>query len=169
MRHERSHRLEPRVLGFLVLLVLLQVTNNALPYFGLRDDSCQTMFSGLELTESANNHLFMPNVVWTDLSLYHTDVHVEVTPAPEPLSPPVELVRWLNQPNRALHTEATRAVIHQLCVQGMQVHMRYRDPRRGERDVEDACGDPSLSAPRWWIPVRLFETDYPTTPPAGDE
>ncbi len=151
-----------RLIAYLVALCALQTAHNLLPYVGLRDDSCQTMFCGLEWGAHWNNHHFMPQRMVGDLWAYHTDVEATLAPAPPPGSRAAHLARWLNQEDRALNTEATRAVIHQLCAGGYRVRLRYRDAiGRDLREAEDACREPALSEPAWWIPVRLFETDLP--------
>lgn len=145
-----------------MLLCSLQALHNLLPYAGLRDDSCQTMFSGLEWGAHWNNHLFMPQRMVGDLWAYHSDVEASVEPAAPALGRDAHLVEWLDQPERALNTEATRAVVQQLCARGYRVRMRWRDGvDRRTREVEDACAAADLSTPRWWIPVRLYETDLP--------
>lgn len=160
---------------------LLWIGNDALPYLGLRDDSCQTMFSSLEWGvgeggRSWNNHLVVPQRMvgdlWTALEL--RDVSVEGAPRD---ARERALVRWLGREHRALNAEAVRVVVDQLCA-AHHVSFSYR--RRlgaptgawGLPPVEtplvrvgDACAAPELSAPHRWIPVRLFETDYPIDPP----
>jgi hypothetical protein len=160
---------------------LLWIGHDALPYLGLRDDSCQTMFSSLEwgLGEggrSWNNHLVVPQHMvgdlWTALELSDVSVEGEPRDARERA-----LVRWLRQPDRALNAEALRVVVDQLC-EAHRVSFSYRR-RLGEPSgdwglprvdtplvrVDDACGDPALAEPHRWVPVRLFETDYPIDPP----
>ena len=154
-----------RLVIFVVVLCTLQVINNLLPYIGLRDDSCQTMFCGLEWASRSNNHFFVPQHMVGDLWAYHTEVHAELTPPPEGPGRVQYLNDWLNQENRALNTEATRAVIAQLCARGHAVRMEYVEAvSHRAREVENACDEPALSAPMWWMPVRLYETDYPVEP-----
>lgn len=154
-----------RLVTFLIVLCSLQAANNLLPYVGLRDDSCQTMFCGLEWWPRRNNHFFVPQRMVGDLWAYHTDVHAELIPPPEGPGRAQYLSDWLGQEDRALNTEATRAVIAQLCARGHAVRMSYVEAVSGDRrEVDDACEVPSLSEPSWWIPVRLYETDFPTGP-----
>ncbi|MFK8000774.1 MAG: hypothetical protein AB8H86_14335 [Polyangiales bacterium] len=144
---------------FLVLLGGLLVANNLLPYVGLRDDSCQTMFSSLEWGEGDNNHLFMPQHALSDVWAYRVDVEVSLDPPPEQDGHDDMLLRWLEQPHRALNTEAVRVVLDQLC-QRRRVSMRWR--MRGDAQVHwspDACADDELSAPTG-VPFRLYETDF---------
>lgn len=155
--------LERRLRAFIVALVAVVSLHDLLPYVGLRDDSCQTMFCGLEWRADVNNHWFMPQRALADSWSYLTEVEVDVSPAPGEHAR--RLVRWLEQPERELNMEATRVVVAQLCGAGHRVAMRYRrvgDPTA--RSTPDACREPSLSAPRSLVPVRLYETDFPYSP-----
>lgn len=154
-----AYRLRARLaLGALATLLAV---NNALPYFGLRDDSCQAMFSSLHWTADGNNHLFVPQHMASDLWRGWVDVHADVEGSLD--GHEQDLVRWLNQEHRQLNTEATRAVIAQLCDRGRRVRLRYRHPdEQSPRYAGDACAVPELSEPHAWIPVRLYETDGPT-------
>lgn len=144
-------------------LATLLAINNAFPYFGLRDDSCQAMFSSLEWGEGWNNHLFMPQRMSSDLWRGWRDVHADVRGRLD--GHEQDLVRWLNQERRELNTEAMRAVIAQLCARGHRVRLRYRHPAEDTpRVTSDACGVPELSSPHAWIPVRLYETDMEVGP-----
>lgn len=145
--------------AFLVILGGLLVANNLLPYAGLRDDSCQTMFSSLEWGQSDNNHLFMPQHALSDGWAYRVDVEVSLDPPPEQDGHDDMLLRWLDQPHRALNTEAVRVVLDQLC-ERRHVSMRWR--MHGDSQVHasiDACGDAALSSPSG-VPFRLYETDF---------
>lgn len=143
-------------------LCSLLCANNLLIYFGGRDDSCQAMFSGLHWDAHGNNHVFVPETYlfdhWEELSA----VRAEVAPAPGE-ERTRRLVAWLNRPARRLSIDAVRAVTFQLCRDGHRVRLTYRD-HRGEHVVRDACGDARLSSPSWWIPVRLYDTDFPEGP-----
>lgn len=144
-------------------LATLLAINNALPYFGLRDDSCQAMFSSLHWEADGNNHLFLPQRMLSDLWRGWNDVRAEVVSARPLDAHEQDLLRWLNQENRQLNTEATRAVIAQLCARGHRVKLRYRHPDEATpRTTDDACAVPELSEPHAWIPVRLYETDGPS-------
>ena len=144
---------------FLGLLGALLIANKLLPYVGLRDDSCQTMFSSLEWSEDDNNHLFMPQHAAMDQWAYRVDVEVSVDPEPEENGHDDMLLRWLRQPERALNTEAMRVVLHQLC-QNRQVSVRWRMQHDDVAHAsEDGCSDDTLSAPTG-VPFRLFETDF---------
>lgn len=144
------------------MLGALLCVNNLLPYAGLRDDSCQTMFSSLDWWEGGNNHLYMPQVMLSDTWGSWTDVHVELDPPVEGFGRVRELDRWLNQERRALNKEAVRIVVRQLCDRGHRVQMRYRNSVHGSepREVDDACEVSELSEPAWWVPVRRYETDF---------
>lgn len=153
---------------FLVLLGALLIANNLLPYFGLRDDSCQTMFSSLEWGEGENNHLFMPQYALSDGWAYRVDVEVSLDPQPEQDGHDDMLLRWLQQSDRALNTEAIRVVLDQLC-RRRRVSMRWRmrdDPEFYES--EDACADDALSSPTG-VPFRLYETDFRVADSDPDE
>ncbi|HJL16891.1 MAG TPA: hypothetical protein RMH99_14600 [Sandaracinaceae bacterium LLY-WYZ-13_1] len=160
-----ARKLDRRLLAFVVALVTLQATHNALPYLGLRDDSCQTMFSGLTYEARANNHHFVPQRAVSDLWRYVTDVEARIEPA-QPASARVGYLRdWLNAEDRRLNTEALRAVVWQICDAGHRVRLRYRDPVTGRMaQAENACDVERLSSPRWAVPVRLYETDLPALP-----
>ncbi len=141
-------------------LALLLSVNNALPYFGLRDDSCQAMFSSLHWEAEGNNHLFLGQYMLSDLWTGWYDVHAEVDGDLD--GHEQDLVRWLNQAHRQLNTEATRALVRHLCDRGRRVGLLYRHPEESiPRYVGDACSVPALSEPHAWIPVRLYETDGP--------
>jgi len=158
---------------------VLWAVNDALPYVGLRDDSCQTMFSSLEWGvgpdgRSWNNHLVVPqhmvSSLWSYLEVREVRITGEARDARERA-----LVRWLSREGYALHVEAVRVVVSQLCEHhtiSLEVRTRVAVPSGGwgpagpleqapfER-IEDACAEPDLSEPHVLIPVRLFETDYP--------
>lgn len=159
-------RLERRLRIFVVVLGVSLATNNLLPYVGLRDDSCQTMFSSLHWWQDGNNHLFMPQRMLSDLWAYRTDVRATLDPPTPPEGRARDLERWLTRPDRALNTEAIRVVVRQLCDRGHRVTLRWTDRRGADLQdaraghAADACAVPALSAPRWWIPVRLYETDF---------
>ena len=157
-----DRRLDRRLALFVAGLCALLVVNDSLPYLGLRDDSCQTMFSGLDWTATENNHLFVPQHAVADLWAYFTDVHATLEPA-QPASAEVGyLAEWLDQPDRRLNTEALRASVRQICDAGHAVRLTYRDPETGRLETApNACEVERLSAPAWWIPVRLYETDLP--------
>lgn len=149
-----------RLQVFVVLFGVLIASNNLLPYVGLRDDSCQTMFSRLHWENGRNNHLFVPQLMVSDTWDYWIDVHADVEPEPQQWRAR-ELVAWLNQPDRQLNKEAVRTVIRQLCDRGYRVALRYRGRHEAETHEAQACDDPTLSAPHRWVPVRTYETDLP--------
>ena len=149
--------------GYIIALGALLCLNNLLPYVGLRDDSCQTMFSGLRWSDEGNNHHIAPQHMLSDLWDYYTDVHAELDP-PAPEHGRAEgLERWLNQEERELNTEAVRAVVRQLCDRGHRVSLRYRLRERTFRS-DDACREPRLSEPHAWIPIRLFDSHIALRP-----
>lgn len=155
-----DRRLEVRLGGFVAVLCGLLFANNLLPYVGGRDDSCQTMFSGLHWSEAENNHLFLPQRPLFDSWQYVRSVHAELDPASPRDARTAYLAEWLDRPDRQLNVDAVRAVVHQICGAGHRVRMTYRDAS-GAHEVADACEDPRWSSPSWWIPVRLYETDLP--------
>ena len=145
-----------------VVLGGLLSVNNLLPYLGVRDDSCQTMFSGLDWKADSNNHYLAPQRAITDLWDYYGDVEAHVSPWPGDGSEGELLVQWLNRSDREANTEAVRVAVAQLCDAGHAVQLRIR--RRGApafEDYPDACAVPFLSRPSRLIPVRLYETDRP--------
>lgn len=165
MRSPPVRRFRPDLwpVAWIALIATALIANDLLPYVGLRDDSCQTMFSGLEWEEESNNHYLAPQRSWSDLGRYYTDVHATLDPPPEGYGRATDLHTWLNQPDRELNTEAVRVVVRQLCDRGHRVTLRYRDRRR-DRYTEDACADPALSRPHAQIPVRLFDSHIPRRP-----
>jgi len=165
-RPPRDRRLE-RGLGVVVAgWVLLVAANDLLPYVGLRDDSCQTMFSGLEWGERWNTHLFFPQHAVSDVWAYLEIAEVEITPTPaEPRL--VAIAAWLSRPDRDRNTEAVRVAVAQLCQ--AHLHVGFASRRTdGEHPLlrhDDACREPALSSPHRWLPVRLYETDIPHRSP----
>lgn len=160
-----DRRLDRRLLLFVAGLCALLAVNNTLPYFGLRDDSCQTMFSGLSWSATENNHLLVPQRAVSDLWDYVEDVHAEIEPAPPASAEVGYLVEWLNQEDRRLNTEALRASVRQICDAGHAVRLTYRDPATERLETAaNACEVDRLSSPAWWVPVRLYETDLPAAP-----
>jgi hypothetical protein len=158
-------RLERRLRFFVATVAMLLVANDLLPYVGARDDSCQTMFSGLEWSEEGNNHHFMPQWMVTDLWRYYDDVHVELDPAATD-ERAAHLLMWLNQEGHRKNAEAIRVVVRQLCDRGHRVTMSYVDGQGAPKtDVADACDDPRLSDPHAAIPVRLYDSHYPLVIP----
>lgn len=158
--------------------------HNALPYAHLRDDSCQTMFSSLDQGADWNNHLFMPQLSWGDqwryVELQQVAIEGDARDERDAM-----LSEWLEAPSHAFNMEALRVVNAQLCeahrvsfsfrpievpashaLIGASVHARDEVRTRFRAatpfvQVADACRDPLWSAPHRWIPVRLFETDFP--------
>ncbi len=166
MSAARSRDLERR-LGVVVLAwAALLFVNNSLPYVGLRDDSCQTMFCGLEWGERWNSHLFVPQHALADLWAYVDVTEVEITPSPADPEL-VAIGEWLTRPERDRNTEALRVAVRALCDGGHHVSLATRrtDGERPGIRHEDACADPAVSAPWSLIPVRLYETDIPRRPP----
>jgi hypothetical protein len=181
-RSASVHRAERAARWGIGLWVLLWVLNDALPYVGGRDDSCQTMFSSLEWGvgpdgRAWNNHLLVPQAMWLDawIVLELEDVRIEGAPID---ARDRSLAGWIERDDRARSLEAVRVVIGQLCDRH-DVALRYRRhwPRpSGEWGaaraadpfvhVSDACADPFLSSPAWWVPVRRYETDFPLPPAA---
>jgi hypothetical protein len=141
------------VAGFVVLVGGLLTLNNLLPYVGMRDDSCQTMFSGLNWTARSNNHAFMPQRAIGDRWVYLVGVEASIDPVPSNARDR-HLARWLDRPDRRLNIDAVRAVVRQLCEEH-EVEITYRGRAR------DACADPYFSR-QTWAPVRLYETDVPS-------
>ena len=145
------------------LLWLLLLTNNALPYAGLKDDSCQTMFSQLDYGDGvskSNNHLFMPQMWLSDLwdSWFH--IEASLVPDADKTSFEGQLVEWLNTPERQHNREAVRVVVRQLCDRGYAVHLNTRD-RLDNTWSGNACDEPVFSEPVTWLPVRLYEPSAP--------
>ncbi|MCA9605358.1 MAG: hypothetical protein KC619_07175 [Myxococcales bacterium] len=159
----RPSRTDVWPLAWIALLSLALIVNDLLPYVGLRDDSCQTMFSGLEPEEASNNHYLAAQRTWSDIGRYYTDVSATLEPPPEPYTRAADLHAFLQQPERELNAEAVRVVVRQLCDRGHRVDLRYRD-RRVARHAPDACGEPALSRPHAWIPVRLHDSHIPRRP-----
>lgn len=159
-------RLERRLALVVAAWVGLVVSNDVLPYLGLRDDSCQTMFSGLEWGERWNNHLVFPQYALSDVWAYLDVEDVVVTPAPE--TPRLRAIaRWLARPDRDRNTEAVRVAVAQLCDAGHHVALSARrtDGEHPLATHADACAEPALSSPHRWVPIRLYETDIPRRPP----
>jgi hypothetical protein len=157
-------QLRRRAIAFGALLCLALTVNNLLPYLGVRDDSCQTMFSGLDWAAESNNHLFVPQHAVSDLWRYWYDVRVELDPPAPEHGRVADLRGFLDQPTRRLNDEAVRVVVRQICERGHVVRLTRRAARDAEVEViEDACADPRL-APRWWIPVRLYEVAMENAP-----
>ena len=163
----KTPRLRRRLKIALGVFGVLLVTNNTLPYLGLRDDSCQTMFSALTWGEDGNNHVFMPQLMLSDLWDYYVDVEATIDPEPPDYGRDKTLFMWLNRDERALNTEAVRVVVDQLCRRGYRVSLSYAKKGIEDRFVyEDACEVPHLSEPIRWLPVRVYESDSVYT---GDE
>jgi len=143
-----------------VVFATLLVTNNTLPYLGMRDDSCQTMFSSLRWSEDGNNHVFMPQAMVGDMWDYYVDVQAELDPPPPDHGRTKTLFMWLNRNDRALNTEAMRVVVRQLCDFGHRVSLSHAVKGLDERvTVADACDDPRYSRPHRWLPFRIYESD----------
>lgn len=141
----------------------LLAANNALPYLGLRDDSCQTMFCDMAWGRDWNTHYFIPQHAVSDVwaSLEIADVVIE----PSPRSRRDQaLARWLTEPDRLRNTEAVRVALWQLCGAGHRVSLAARraDGEHAFVEHDDACAVRSLSAPHLWVPVRLYAPDEPS-------
>lgn len=152
--------LDRRLGAFVVVAGVLLAANNLLPYAGLRDDSCQTMFSGLSWSASSNNHLFMPQRALGDRWEYLEAVRAAIDP-PAGSERAAYLADWLSREDRVVNVDAVRAVVWQLCREGHRVRLSYRDPITGRAMSEANACDGRFGSPSWWIPVRLYETDLP--------
>lgn len=154
--------LERRLWVVVVACAALLGVNDALPYVGLRDDSCQTMFSSLEWGEDWNNHVFVPQRAVSDLWAYLVVTEVAITPPPASGTEAV-VAEWLTRPDRQRNTEAVRVAVRRLCDGGhrvaMTVHRADLDDPRVRHD--DACAVEALSRPHALLPVRVYETDLP--------
>lgn len=137
----------------------LLAANNLLPYAGLRDDSCQTMFSGLAWTARANNHLFMPQRALGDGWTYLDVTRAEVEPPPPPEGRARIATDWLQHPGRRRNVEAVRAAVGAVCAAGHRVRLTLSAGGRDE--TRDACAAPSLSRPSAWVPVARYAPEIP--------
>ena len=155
--------LDRRLGAFVVVFSALLAANNLLPYLGLREDSCQAMFSGLGSGPTSNNHLFMPQRSVGDRWQYLRDVSVEVDPPPA-TERTAYLAGWLGREDRRLNTDAVRVVVWQLCREGHAVRLSYREPIGGRIEQDAHACEGRFGSPSWWIPVRLYETDVPEGP-----
>ena len=144
---------------------LLIAANDSLPYLGLRDDSCQTMFCSMGWGQDWNSHFFVPQITLSDLwaSWDTREVEIEPWPTEQRLR---YVAEWLADDAREKSTESTRVVVDQLCSAGHRVSFwARRSVHEGDPPAEpyvhyaDACSVPMLSAPHRWIPVRLYDTD----------
>jgi hypothetical protein len=163
---KRERALERRLGVVVIGWALLLAANDSLPYLGLRDDSCQTMFCGLEWGERWNSHFFLPQHAMSDVWAYLDVTDVEIAPEPQDARL-ASVARWLRLPERDRNTEAVRVAVSQLCAGGHHVALSTRrtDGEHAVVRVSDACSEPSLSAPHSWVPIRLYETDIPRRPP----
>jgi hypothetical protein len=122
----------------------------------------------------------MPQAMWLDAWVVLELVGVQIEGAPIDARDR-SLFGWIEREDRARSLEAVRVVIAQLC-ERHAVALRYRHhwpspsgdwgARREPDpflDVADACADPYLSSPAWWVPVRRYETDFPLPPSSEDE
>lgn len=181
VRASETSRAERAARGAIALWALLWIAHDALPYVGGRDDSCQTMFSSLEWGVGAsgrawNDHYLVPQRMVFDrwVLLEVDEVVIEGAPVD---ARDRALAAWLMRPTRLRSLDAVRVVVAQLC-ERHAVSLRHRQhgvvptgawgepPGHAPRVTSpDACADPLL-APDWWIPVRLYETDFEVTPSA---
>lgn len=165
---DADRRLRRALFAAVAIVGALQVTNNSLPYIGLRDDSCQTMFSGLSWQERSNNHLIAPQRMLSSLWIFYIELEVEVTPAPR-AGREADLVEWLHRDGIQHNDEAIRVAVRQLCDAGHAVRMSRRPVAGGPvQRTDDACADPRFSDPHSWIPVRLYDSHYPYPWPPED-
>jgi len=158
----RGRALDRWLLSTVIVWASLLAINNSLPYLGLRDDSCQTMFCDMEWGRDWNTHYFIPqhavSDVWASLDVSDVDI------APPPTSRRDQaLARWLTEPGRVRNTEAVRVGLWQLCGSGHRVALSVRraDGEHAFVHQEDACAVDALSAPHLWVPVRLYAPDEP--------
>lgn len=158
--------LEGRLKGIIAAWALLLAANNMLPYLGLRDDSCQTMFSSLSWGEHWNNHYFVPQRMTSDIWAYLEISDVTIAPTPARDTRLRWIAEWLNAPRRLRNTESVRVAVDQLCRAEHRVALTTRRSDRPDDPFtryDDACAAPEL-APHRWIPVRLHETDFAWSP-----
>ncbi len=158
----RARALERTLTAAIAVWAGMLAINNSLPYLGLRDDSCQTMFCDMAWGEDWNTHYFIPQHAVSDVwaSLEIRDVVID--PPPETRRARA-LARWLTEPDRVRNTEAIRVAIWRLCGEGHSVSLdaRRTDGEHALEHYDDACAHDALSAPHLWVPVRLYATDTP--------
>lgn len=145
---------ERRLRAIGLCAVALFAVHNALPYLGLRYESCQTMYSGLRTSAVGNNHLIAPQVSFGDIATYFTDVRVSAPATADPEAA-VDVGR-LNRPDQYVNAEALRVIVRRLCRGGQPIRLSLREPGGDRIDVRDACIVERFSRPGWWIPVRLY-------------
>jgi hypothetical protein len=125
-----------------------------LPYVGAASDFCQTMYSGLAARGGANNHLFLPQLEWSNLGTYVESVRAEVGGAPVDDRDRARAAFLTG--GSVLNLEAVRVAVAGLCGAGHTVRLSYRGGGDGgEHASADACADPALR-PRAWLPVRVY-------------
>jgi hypothetical protein len=155
-------QLDRWLLGAAIGWAGLLAINNSLPYLGLRDDSCQTMFCDMAWGRDWNTHYFIPQHAVSDVwaSLEVTEVVIEPAPTSRRSR---ALARWLTAPDRGRNTEAVRVAIWQLCGEGYRISLEARrtDGEHAFVHHADACAIEALAAPHLWVPVRLYATDNP--------
>jgi hypothetical protein len=124
-------------LGFVTAFSLF----NLQPYLGLRQLSCQTMYSGLSLLPPGN-HLFLPRLRWSDVGDYFENARIAG-----------------DSPHSYLNQEFARAELQRRCADGQPVSFEFNEGGRSRR-IADACADPEHSRPRHSVWRRF---GYPAT------
>lgn len=142
---------------FSQILILLFLTHNLLPYFGLRFESCQTMFSNFEISPDGglNNHFFFRQSSLSDLGTYVSlrDLQIKWQQPPSVKHETQEIflreASWLN-------VEALRWILKGMCSQVEFISAEVSQDRLSYRKIKNLCLNEYYNNPRLFIPIQLY-------------
>jgi hypothetical protein len=155
--------LRRRLLVFLVVLDVLYVVNCLAPFFGLKFETSQAMYS--ELQPKGTNHLLIPPMKIFDFDTYVRTVRVEV---PEGLKDEAAGLRWFTdwtrRNDRDVHLGFFDYHFARLCAAEPTARIGFsftrEDGSRERREI--VCAEAGVGS---YFPIGL----YPACEPACDE
>ncbi|NBX75172.1 MAG: hypothetical protein EBQ92_01295, partial [Proteobacteria bacterium] len=138
-------------------IVLLFLAHNFLPYFGLRFESCQTMFSNFLISADgrSNNHYLFPQTRGSDLGTYLKlrDLKIYWRTAPSLRYQTQEAflrkASWVN-------VEALRWILRGMCIQAELISAEVSQDFQTYQSIKNLCLDKFFSFPRLFIPIQLY-------------
>ena len=126
-----------------VLVNAAFVLNNLAPYFGLPHVGALTMFSGL--TETADNHFFMPKVPLGDADRFVTVVRARADGAAPVVADQFRaFTAWAS--GRQVNFDLVRYQVSRVCASAnaasLELTLQWQPGRR--TTIEDACAEPTM-------------------------
>ncbi len=155
--------LRQRLLIFLIVFDVLYVANCLAPFFGLKFETSQAMYS--ELRPKGTNHLLIPPMKLFHLDTYVRDVRVEVPASLEHEAAGLQwFADWTRRHDRDVYLGFFDYQFARLCAANPTARIAFSYTREGgsQERHEDVCAEPDVGR---YFPVGL----YPACEPACDQ